>query len=244
MQPDGTHTGVGDLGLVGDEQQGVAGLCLGDGVDRVARGVGEVLGERRLPHPALLDPGERHALDPEGLGEVRQAVELRSRQPLAVRTRMHLDDAAGGDRALEDAEAALAGLFGDLAEGEVEAQVGLVDPIVGHRVGVGHPLKRGGEIDPEDLLPDRRDHPLHDRPDLLLVDERHLDVDLGELGLAILAQVLVAEAADDLEVALEARDHQQLLVDLRRLGERVEAAGVEPRRDHEVARAPRRVLGP
>ena len=31
--------------------------------------------------------------------------------------------------------------------------------------------------------------------------ERHLDVDLRELGLAVGAQVLVAEAARDLEVA-------------------------------------------
>ena len=37
------------------------------------------------------------------------------------------------------------------------------------------------------------------------VDERHLDVELGELGLAVGAQVLVAEAARDLVVALEAR---------------------------------------
>ena len=76
----------------------------------------------------------------------------------------------------------------------------------------------------------------------LLVDERHLDVDLRELRLAIEAQILVAEAAHDLEVALVARDHQQLLEDLRRLGERVELARVEPRRHEEVPRAARRVL--
>ena len=59
---------------------------------------------------------------------------------------------------------------------------------------------------------------------VLLDDEAHLEVDLRELGLAVEAQVLVAEAAHDLEVAIDARDHEQLLEDLRRLGERVELA--------------------
>ena len=43
------------------------------------------------------------------------------------------------------------------------------------------------------------------RHDVVVLDERHLDVELGELGLAVGAQVLVAEAAGDLEVAVEAR---------------------------------------
>ena len=54
------------------------------------------------------------------------------------------------------------------------------------------------------------------------LDEGHLEVELRELGLAVGAQVLVAEAAGDLEVALEARDHQELLEQLRRLRQRVE----------------------
>ena len=58
--------------------------------------------------------------------------------------------------------------------------------------------------------------------DLLLVEERGLDVDLRELGLAVGAQVLVAEALDDLVVAVEAGHHQQLLEQLRRLRQREE----------------------
>ena len=67
--------------------------------------------------------------------------------------------------------------------------------------------------------------------------ERHLDVDLRELGLAIGAQVLVAEALDDLEVAVEPADHQDLLEDLRRLRQRVELARVHAARHEVVARA-------
>ena len=64
----------------------------------------------------------------------------------------------------------------------------------------------------------------HHREHVFDADERHLDVDLGELGLAVGAQVLVAEAARDLVVALDAGDHQQLLEELRRLRQRVELA--------------------
>src|SRR3712207_9041615 len=60
--------------------------------------------------------------------------------------------------------------------------------------------------------------------------------ELRELGLPVGAQVLVAEAAGDLVVALEAGHHQQLLEELRRLGQRVELARAEPARHEEVAR--------
>ena len=67
--------------------------------------------------------------------------------------------------------------------------------------------------------------------------ERHLDVDLRELGLAVGAQVFVAEAARDLEVLVEAGNHQDLLEDLRRLRQRVESAVMDARRHQVVARA-------
>ena len=57
------------------------------------------------------------------------------------------------------------------------------------------------------------------------VDEAHLEVELVELARrAVGARVLVAEAGRDLEVAVEAGDHQQLLELLRRLRQRVELA--------------------
>ena len=82
-----------------------------------------------------------------------------------------------------------------------------------------------------------RDQPLVGVDHVLALDEGHLDVELGEVGLAIGAQVLVAEAAGDLVVALEAGDHQQLLEQLRRLRQRVEGALAQTRGNEEVARA-------
>ena len=74
----------------------------------------------------------------------------------------------------------------------------------------------------------------------LLLRERHLQIDLREFGLAVGAQILVAEAAHDLEILLEAADHQQLLEDLRRLRQRVELAGIDAAGHQIVARALRR----
>ena len=99
-----------------------------------------------------------------------------------------------------------------------------------------------GTSTPSDLLPQLAREALDDREDVVLVDEAHLHVDLGELGLAVEPQVLVAEAPHDLEVAVEARDHEQLLEELGALGERVELARVEARGDQEVACAAGRVL--
>ena len=67
--------------------------------------------------------------------------------------------------------------------------------------------------------------------------EGDFEVDLGEVGLTIGAEVFVAEAAGDLEVAVEAGDHEDLLEDLRRLRQREEVAGVDAAGDEVVARA-------
>ena len=70
-----------------------------------------------------------------------------------------------------------------------------------------------------------------------------LHVELRELELAVGAQRLVAEAACDLVIAVEAGHHQDLLEQLRRLRQRVELARMHARRHQEVARALGRGLG-
>ena len=67
------------------------------------------------------------------------------------------------------------------------------------------------------------DDRLHRRKHVVLLDKTHLDVKLIKLARqAVGARVLVAEAWRDLEVPVEARHHQELLVLLRRLRQRVE----------------------
>ena len=47
---------------------------------------------------------------------------------------------------------------------------------------------------------------------IFLLHKRHLAVDLCELRLAVGTQILVAEALGYLEVAVETRHHQKLLI--------------------------------
>ena len=102
---------------------------------------------------------------------------------------------------------------------------------------MGHPRERRlqdrpvRDGRPRDLDRHRLDEGHHGR----LVDEAHLEVELGELGLAVAAQVLVAVAARDLHVAVDPGDHQELLELLRALRQRIDRARLEPRRHDEVA---------
>lgn len=118
-----------------------------------------------------------------------------------------------------------------------EPQVGLVETEPPHGVGVSDPRDRGRQLI-ADQRPQRGQDLLGDRDDVLGVDEAHLHVELGEFGLAVGAEVLVAVAARDLVVALHAGHHQQLLEQLRALRQGVERAGVQPGRHQEVARPP------
>ncbi len=152
--------------------------------------------------------------------------------------------AAFGDRALEHAELGVAHGLCQARQLQAVADVGLVGAEARDRFFEREAWERldqrhvGAE-----LLRERRVQLLHQREDVLLLDEAPLEVDLRVLRLAVGAQVLVAEAMRDLEVLLEARDHQDLLELLRRLRQRVEAAGRDPARHQVVARALRRRVG-
>ncbi len=161
-----------------------------------------------------------------------------------------LDPPARRERVVEHAEPRRRHAIGsDERRSEVdqlhpEAHVGLVRPEPLDRLLVGHHRERRledrpvGDGRPRDL--DR--HRLDEGHDRRLVDEAHLEVELGELGLAVAAQVLVAIAPRDLQVAVDAGDHQQLLELLRALRQGVHGARLEAARHDEVAGALGRAL--
>ena len=203
------------------------GALLGQLGDRLVR---RLQGEE----PALLPARVGHdPVEPELLVDLPQ---LGAGDP--GRRRQH--DRAGPGPGLEEARVVLEPehpeLVAHVGDRHVEAQVGLVRAVLQERLGVAQ--AREG---PLDLHADEGHHALEERlhevEHRLHARERHLDVHLRELGLAVGAQVLVAEAAGDLEVLVEARDHQQLLEQLRRLRQRVEAAVVDARGHEVVARA-------
>ena len=68
----------------------------------------------------------------------------------------------------------------------------------------------------------------HEVEHVLLADEGRLHVQLGELELAVGPEVLVPQAAGDLVVAVDPGHHQQLLGQLRALGQDVAATRGQP----------------
>jgi len=119
------------------------------------------------------------------------------------------------------------------------AQIRLVGTESGHRLRIGkaRPIPRHA-LAAGELFEDAGDHRFHRRKHVGLLDKAHLDVELVELARqAVGARILVAEARRDLKIAIEAGDHDELLVDLRRLRQGVELAFVKARGHQKVARA-------
>ncbi len=202
--------------------------------DRRLLGVGQELRDRRLeraavPHAHPDQPGRA-----ELLGAVHETVERRARRVTAPG---HADPLHRVG--VERLELGARHRIGEVRELHPETRVGLVGAVAVHRLGPGH---RGdlGERRAGDGL-DRRAHgPGHHLLHVRLTGEAHLHVVLHELELPVAAQVLVTQATRDLEVAVQAAHHEELLEQLRALRERVEVARAEARRHHEVACALRR----
>ena len=116
------------------------------------------------------------------------------------------------------------------------AGIGLVGAIGVHGLPVVHATQRRGHLDTH-AAEGIGKNLFEGAHNVVLVHEGHLDIDLGELGLTVGAQVLVAEALGNLVVALDATDHEQLLQELRGLRQGVEVARLDAAGDDEVAGA-------
>src|SRR5688572_25719928 len=119
---------------------------------------------------------------------------------------------------------------------EPKAQIRLVAAVPLHRLSVGKPGQRRGDRLPR-LTPESGDETLAEAEHILDADERGLHIDLGKLRLPVGPQVLIPKAARDLNVAVKTGHHQQLLIELRRLRQGVEFAGLYPARYQIIAGA-------
>ena len=133
-------------------------------------------------------------------------------------------------------------MVGDVGDQDRVAQVRLVGAVFQHRFadrGCAGTAPAGvTALAVGELLEHAGEHRLDRRENIVLRDEAHFEIELVEFaGRAVGAGVLVAEAGRDLEIAVEAGDHDQLLEHLRRLRERVEFAGMDAARHQIVARA-------
>ncbi len=232
---------LGRLGfLAGGEENAVVGAKAHRVGERVHAFGAVVLGDRAAPFAALAgriaEAGE--ALAPRPFVHV---VEEFAALFGGARRRDGADHPALLDDPGEQAEARAAEMLADVVDEQRIAQVGLVAAIFEHRFLVGNArifARRGDRFAVRELLEHARQHRLDRGEHIVLRDEAHLEIELVEFaGRPVGAGVLVAEAGRDLEIAVEAGDHQQLLEHLRRLRKRVEFARMDPARHQIVARA-------
>src|SRR6185437_11476441 len=126
-------------------------------------------------------------------------------------------------------EARAAEYLAHLVDDERVPEIGLVGAVFEEGVLIGDALegRRRDLAASREFLEDAGEHRLDRREDIVLRHERHLEIELIKLARrAVGAARLVAEARRDLEIAVEAGHHQQLLELLRRLRQRVELAGM------------------
>ena len=129
--------------------------------------------------------------------------------------------------------------FSNIGDLDRIAQIRLVGTVSEHCLLVRDARKRRRtDLLVRKLLEQTDHHRLDGFEHILLGDEGHLHVELIEFaGRAVGPCVFVAKARRDLEIAVKPGHHDQLLELLGRLGERVEPAGMQPRRHQKVARA-------
>ena len=89
-----------------------------------------------------------------------------------------------------------------------------------------HLLQLGRKLHATDFLKEVTSHILKQIDDIVLIDERHLTVNLCKLRLTVSTKVLVTEALCNLEVTVETADHKKLLQSLRALRKRIELSRI------------------
>ena len=185
--------------------------------------------------PLHLDVSQ--AFRAEALGVFGHRLDLalrRAGQALGVERLHH---AAGGDRAAEHLELAGAKFLREIHQFHAEARVRLVNAAAIQRFLEGNALERRRHVQVQRRFPDALQQPFDQRVNVLALDERHFDVNLRELQLAVGALVLVAKTAGELVIPLDAADHEDLFELLRRLRQRVKLPGIRAARHEKFARA-------
>ena len=185
----------------------------------------------------------RQALGAVGLNEFGVAVDLLARHGCQPPGIDGLHAAAVFNGAVKHAKAATPQLVRKIHQLHFKAGIRLIGAVVFHGVLPGHARQGQLEIDALDLLEDTGKDVLDHGVNILFINEGHFDVALRKLRLTVCAVVLIAEAAGDLIILVEAGKHQQLLVDLRALRQRVERTGMLAAGHQEIARALRRRFG-
>ena len=219
--------------LVSNNQQQVTSLGTGCLLD-VLKGLVRIeFLERRLDaFLSVLNPCQPLGTVP--LYILYQAVQLATRN---VGISLNIDNlylSAIFQHGLEHLEVRALHMLGNIHQLHAEAHVRLVRAVALHSLIPGHAQELLRDFPVKSLVKNLTHHAFHHGQDGLLVDEGHLDVQLGKLRLAVSAQILIPEAAHNLEILLHAGQHENLLVNLRRLRQGIELARIQAARHQKV----------
>ena len=230
---------AGQFVLVGHQQQQVAGFGFQGLGDPLLQRFVEVFGNGRVELAPFFhaEPGQPFGSEVL-LDEQGQLVD-----PLAGIVPGALGDAdpahapARFHRLAKHPELALGGQVADVVNLQPVTQIGSVVAVAAHRLVVSDARQRQRHFQVQQLSGQASHQRVDDRQHVVHLHERHLQVQLGELRLPVRPQVFVAEAPGHLHVAVIAGNHQNLLVKLRRLRQRVELARMHAA-GHQVVAGP------
>ena len=147
------------------------------------------------------------------------------------------------DGVCKDGKSTVLHRIGEIDELHTEADIGLIGAVAVHGVD---PLDAGQgvwNVHVQTLFEHPAQKALIHGHHVVLLHEGHLKVDLGEIRLPVGPQILVPEAAGDLDVAVEAGDHEHLLEELGALGQGVEAPRMDSGRHQIIPGALRGAAG-
>ena len=202
---------VGGKTRTGSKHHKVAGLDVHTATKLGHLLIGEELDDRAVDGAVLAECDPSKTLGTERSGDACELVDLGARPGTCALGVDGLDNGALLVRsARKHLELGVLEHVGKVNEVHTKTGIGLVGTVGVHSVPVLDAAERRRQLNAH--ATERVDeHFLERAHDVVLVNEGHLDIDLGELGLAVGAQVLVAEALGNLVVALDATDHEELL---------------------------------
>ena len=198
-------------GLTSSEENAVTGLGASGLGEASALSFGNVLCNRAAKGAFFIKSDVSQALGATRLGPFLPLIKGTTR----LRTATGHDDSTDVG-CLEDSERRVLEVVGQVNKLISETKIRLIRAVLFHRVLVRHARNRGLEI-VTDEGPDILQDLFCNGDDVVLVDEAHLNIKLGELRLTIRTEVFVTIAACNLEVAFHSGNHQHLLEKLRRL---------------------------
>ena len=173
--------------LADPEKIKVAGLDAHLGAERGHLLVGEELDDRARDGAVLAEGDPGQALGAKRGSHAGELIDLGTGPGAGTLGVDGLDDAAALKGGGEDLEAAVLDDLGQVDELHAKAAVRAVDAVLVHGVGVLDAVQREADVGDALLCEDLCHDVLHHLHDVVFCDVGHLDVDLGELGLAISA---------------------------------------------------------